>query len=166
MQTKVCAICHETKSQDSFYESGNVKDGLGTYCKICDALCSKARRVNATPNSKANKTFIRQEERMRTTVSTVPELIKLAEEQGWEVQPTRSNHLRFFKPGCDIIIVSRGVHGRDFMNVRSQLRRAGLVFPEAGAPVRVIVDELKEDRVALYWAHRRTGRCSQKGERA
>lgn len=43
MKTKKCPKCGEIKSINEFYKSGQTKDGLKCYCKVCTATDARNR---------------------------------------------------------------------------------------------------------------------------
>lgn len=78
----------------------------------------------------------------------INDLIKLAEDQGWEVKRTRNGHIRFLPKDKSMApVVSSGTHSttRGLGNLRSDLRRSGLKFPDNAGQVP---DSQKERQLA------------------
>jgi hypothetical protein len=64
---------------------------------------------------------------------TLRTFVEAAEAQGWRVERTNAKHLRFVPPDRTkpIVHTAGTPHGgkRGYANIRSDLRRAGLVLP-------------------------------------
>lgn len=58
-------------------------------------------------------------------MNEIKELIRQAEREGWEVDRTRSSHLRFRKNGETVIGPSTTRMTRSIKNTRAPLRRIG-----------------------------------------
>ena len=59
-------------------------------------------------------------------------LVKLAKEQGWEIELTKGNHYRF-RNGKDVLVTSSTPSDhRTALNAASRLRKLGLDIPRKG----------------------------------
>lgn len=57
----------------------------------------------------------------------IEKMIRLARKDGWEVELTRNNHIRFKPPnGGDMIIAGLTPNDSGVLQTRKRLRRAGL----------------------------------------
>lgn len=59
-------------------------------------------------------------------------LVKLALQEGWRVEPTRNNHVRFLSPDKQFAIVASTTAGsnKSLSRLKTQLRKAGLAVPQ------------------------------------
>lgn len=55
-------------------------------------------------------------------------IVKIARKNGWRVETTRNNHIKFLAPDNTTTIIASTTAGtnRAFVNLKAQLRKAGL----------------------------------------
>lgn len=87
-----------------------------------------AQQMHAPP--KRNRAVRGTGKRRRATNPEVRELIRIAEANGCRVQPTGSQHFNVYAPSGKIInLPSTPSDHRSILNVRSQMRQAGIPVP-------------------------------------
>lgn len=58
----------------------------------------------------------------------VEKIIRIARKQGWDVQMTKGNHIKFIPPNGDFIISGLSMRDSGVLQLKKRLKKAGLQY--------------------------------------